>query len=220
MAYIYGVKLAPKIQKKGDTMKLFRIINNSYEFGLNPTYVEDDFYALCATDRKNVLTWATILSRVDKEQPFSLAEDKEFVVVEFSYSEKVPVFASTNAEWRTMMAWDIHNEEMLSSDELKEVDMMGGVEYDIQCHDYHGFEVKSYYKFDREIVDKAKDVVNLDISFNDVKVEGASFEENYKRHKEAVFGGLRDFGDILTPISEEEARAIHKRIRASKPVLF
>lgn len=201
-------------------MNLFRIINNSYDFGVNPSWIDDDLYALCATDRKNVLTWAAILSRVDKEEPFSLAEDKEFVVVEFSYSEKAPVLASTSAEWRTMISWDIHNEELLSSNELKEVDIIGGVEYDIECFDHPKFEVKSYYKFDKEVVDKAKDVINYSISFKDVEVEGASFEENHKRYKEAVFGGLRDFGDILTPISEEEARAIHKRIRASKPDLF
>ena len=194
-------------------MNLFKIINNSNTFGVESATIGEQ-ELICSTDRANVLTWATLLSGA-KGEPFCAAGDKAFIVAEFSFDE-AEVYATRGAESRWGIKWDVHQGEMITPDELIPSGVIGAVEYDL---DYtympSEIEVISFYAIDPAIVEKALSVIDFNVNFRDFYKEG-HLAEAIAEARKRKYGKLEKFGDVLSPISQEEAQRLFTQVKAQR----
>ena len=194
-------------------MRLFKIINNTIDFGVEPATIGEQ-ELICSTDRANVLTWAALLSGA-KGEPYCAAGDKAFIVAEFSFDE-AEVYATRSAENRWGIQWDIHQGEIITPDELIPSGVIGAVEYDLDCtYMPSEIEVKSFYAIDPAIVEKALSVIDFNVNFRDFYKEG-HLAEAIAEARKRKYGALEKFGDVLSPISQDEAKRLFTQVKADR----
>ena len=194
-------------------MNLFKIINNSNTFGVESATIGEQ-ELICSTDRANVLTWAALLSGA-KGEPYCAAEDNAFIIAEFSFDE-AEMYATSGAENRWAIQWDIHQGEIITPDELIPSGIIGAVEYDLDCtYVPSEIEVHSFYAIDPAIVKKAFSAIDFNVNFRDFYKEG-HLAEAIAEARKRKYGKLEEFGDVLSPISQGEAKRLFTRVKANR----